>query len=174
MRLILFGAAVLSLSVSSVHAAPVDHELFLDVTCAKESRSENIPAFAVGDGGNSRGECQISLGTARMVIPLGVETGIVPRYMIAVANDDDALKAMLHVPKIGRGIGTAFLIWMEKRGIVTVARLAYAWNGGPHSQFSAKPDALAFAVEVSRAYREARKARAMRNGKVQQLTMVKR
>ena len=52
MLFILIGCAACAPSTS---ATPTDHALFLDVTCAKESRSENFPARAVGVGGASRG-----------------------------------------------------------------------------------------------------------------------
>ena len=157
---------LVSVAACTAQAAPLDHDLLLDVICHRESRSENIPMLAISDGGKSRGECSIQIETARMVRDVALREGLVDKRIVSLIDDDMTFPVLLHLSHIQRGFGKAFLIWMERGSrtrppIRGVARMAYAWNGGPYSDYGSRPDALAFSREVGRAYREAQKARAM-------------
>ena len=148
------------------HAAePINLERLRDVLCDRmETPGAAFPALAIGDGGNSRGECQLGVGTARLVIPFAVERGMIPGYMIGVAGDDDALKAMLHLTRINRPLALAYLEWMHEGQraadgrhwrrwpIRTIEGLAYAFNGGHNSDFAKGTEALAYARTVQVLY----------------------
>jgi hypothetical protein len=141
---------VVALAACSAQAAEIDMPLLRDTICERESRHLNYPAFAVGDGGSSRGECQMSVDTAIWIIPYAVKRGYVPAYMLAMLTDRQALTYFLHYRPVNFALSEAYLMRIaKKRKARTVRELAYFWNAGHNSErFGAKPDSVAFANEV--------------------------
>ena len=146
-----FSLALL-VACTPAQAAPLDMQRAGDSICQLESRHLNNPLLAIGDGGQSRGECQISIDTALwLVTPQGeaVERGFVPAYMRIMAKDREAFKWFLHYPPINRGLADAYLDKIKRdHKVRTIERLAELWNAGINSTPGAKSDAVAFAGEV--------------------------
>ena len=145
------GALCVAVSACTpAQAAPLDMQRVGNAICELESRHLNNPLLAIGDGGQSRGECQISIDTALWILPYAIKRGFVPGYMHTMAKDREAFKWFLHYPPINRGLTDAYLDKIRrKRGARTIERLAYFWNAGINSdRFGAKSDAVAFAGEV--------------------------
>ena len=138
---------------TTAYAQSVNMERSRASICELESRHLNNPLLAIGDGGKSRGECQIDIDTALwLVTPQGgaIERGFVPEYLRTVAEDRQAFKWFLHYPPINRGLARAYLDTIKReRGAKTIERLAYFWNAGHNStHYGAKSESVAFAKEV--------------------------
>ena len=130
-------------------AVPADLSLLRDAICEKESRGSLRQADAIGDSGESRGGCQVSIGTADWIIHYAVARGHVGPYMLALRAQPAVLTAVLHVDSVNRALALAYLERIA--GIKRTRdprRLAYWYNAGHNSRFGAKPGAAAYAREV--------------------------
>ena len=149
-RFIVFCIALTA--CSPTQAAPLDMARAGDTICRLESRHLNNPILAIGDGGQSRGECQISIDTALWILPYAIKREFVPTYVRNMAKDREAFKWFLHYPPVNRGLADAYLdkIKREHR-VMTIWKLAYLWNAGINSD-GTKADSWGFARQVAITY----------------------
>ena len=113
--------------------------------------------FAIGDGGQSRGECQISIDTALWLIgfapggsePYAIQHGFVQPWVATVAKQDpNAFILFLHYDLVNQGLADAYLDWIRRyKCAPDVECLAYFWNAG-HNSDRSKSESWAFAAEV--------------------------
>ena len=145
---ITFWLAFTLAACSPTPAYALDMKRLREVICVRESRHLNSPVLAIGDGGESRGECQVSINTAQWITPHAINHGFVPAYLRTVSKDAEAFKWFLHYGPINRGLADAYLDWIKRhRRTRDVAKLAYLWNAG-HNSDGSKAESWAFADEV--------------------------
>ena len=147
---LVIGMGLFFAACTPTPAYALDMKRLREVICVRESRHLNSPVLAIGDGGESRGECQVSINTAQWITPHAINHGFVPAYLRTVSKDAEAFKWFLHYGPINRGLADAYLDKI-KRGLGaqarSVERIAYFWNAG-HNSDGSKSESWAFAAEV--------------------------